>query len=194
MKLLIEALRLSQLKRLPRACSAPIGRPAHRGHISTFLSWYTGGIFNTGRAVDPKQKAPPPPPASTGDQEPSTWIRTTSIENDDAANLHKPGTFRKMSDGSVLSPIDRPKSSDSVISIINQIGLGSNKKAYSFAYSSAGFPKDSPHLVSPTQKTVIPGSKEVFHSIGCGEDSYFCRSDALGIADGVGGWTGTTGW
>ncbi|GAA6031991.1 hypothetical protein JCM8097_003377 [Rhodosporidiobolus ruineniae] len=38
-----------------------------------------------------------------------------------------------------------------------------------------------------------PEDEEHFLSVGVGEDAYFLRSDSLGVADGVGGWSGHAG-
>ncbi|RGB34515.1 phosphatase 2C-like domain-containing protein [Rhizophagus diaphanus] len=45
----------------------------------------------------------------------------------------------------------------------------------------SGLPKNSEKLISTN-------NDEKYHSVGCGEDSFFLRYDSLGVADGVGGW------
>ncbi|GET03875.1 protein serine/threonine phosphatase 2C [Rhizophagus clarus] len=45
----------------------------------------------------------------------------------------------------------------------------------------SGLPKNSEKLISTK-------NNEKYHSVGCGEDSFFLRYDSLGVADGVGGW------
>ncbi|KAF7732522.1 hypothetical protein EC973_003269 [Apophysomyces ossiformis] len=57
------------------------------------------------------------------------------------------------------------------------------KPSFNFAYGAAGIAKRG----RQTQ------SNECYQSIQVGEDAYFYRSDALGVADGVGGWIGTAG-
>lgn len=60
------------------------------------------------------------------------------------------------------------------------------KPSYSLSHGAAGFAKRRKALPS-TVDTDLYNSNQV------GEDAYFCRSDALGVADGVGGWVNTAG-
>lgn len=53
---------------------------------------------------------------------------------------------------------------------------------YSFLYGAAGFPKSGKVLLPTPQEDAI------YSSIQVGDDAYFQRPDALGVADGVGGW------
>jgi hypothetical protein len=39
----------------------------------------------------------------------------------------------------------------------------------------------------------VEADLRVLKSVQVGEDAYFCRSDSLGVADGVGGWSGKKG-
>ena len=57
-----------------------------------------------------------------------------------------------------------------------------------FAHGASGFAK---HPAKAT--TLTPEEDRAYLSVQVGEDSYFRRDDALGVADGVGGWSGTTG-
>ncbi|BGP12539.1 hypothetical protein JCM10213_007617 [Rhodosporidiobolus nylandii] len=45
------------------------------------------------------------------------------------------------------------------------------------------------------ERELLPGdpAEEHYLSVGVGEDAYFLRSDSLGVADGVGGWSGHAG-
>lgn len=58
---------------------------------------------------------------------------------------------------------------------------------------AAGIPKTSqtliPSIVGPASDLVAPASQEPELSIQVGEDAYFMRADALGVSDGVGGWS-----
>ncbi|ORZ14408.1 phosphatase 2C-like domain-containing protein [Lobosporangium transversale] len=59
---------------------------------------------------------------------------------------------------------------------------------YVFAHGASGFAKN------PGKAPVLtPEEDRAYFSVQVGEDSYFRRHDALGVADGVGGWSGTTG-
>jgi hypothetical protein len=55
---------------------------------------------------------------------------------------------------------------------------------YEFAHGASGFAK---RYTTPLQK-----SQDHYYSVQNGEDAYFRRSDAIGVADGVGGWTGVS--
>lgn len=56
-----------------------------------------------------------------------------------------------------------------------------------FAHGASGFAKH------PGKVALTPEEDQSYFSVQVGEDSYFRRHDALGVADGVGGWSGTTG-
>lgn len=56
--------------------------------------------------------------------------------------------------------------------------------SYQFSYGATGFAKRGRPLIE---------SNDEYRSIQVGEDAYFCRADAIGVADGVGGWLGTHG-
>ncbi|KAF9931396.1 hypothetical protein FBU30_010325 [Linnemannia zychae] len=59
---------------------------------------------------------------------------------------------------------------------------------YVFAHGASGYAKN------PNKGPVLtPEEDSAYFSVQVGEDSYFRRHDALGVADGVGGWSGTTG-
>ncbi|KAF9574555.1 hypothetical protein EC968_006168 [Mortierella alpina] len=59
---------------------------------------------------------------------------------------------------------------------------------YVFAHGASGFAKHPGKAPALT-----PEEDRAYLSVQVGEDSYFRRHDALGVADGVGGWSGTTG-
>ncbi|KAG0267370.1 hypothetical protein BG011_006787 [Mortierella polycephala] len=59
---------------------------------------------------------------------------------------------------------------------------------YVFTHGASGFAKN------PSKpSTLTPEEESAYFSVQVGEDSYFRRHDALGVADGVGGWSGTSG-
>ncbi|BGP36502.1 hypothetical protein JCM10449v2_000403 [Rhodotorula kratochvilovae] len=67
-----------------------------------------------------------------------------------------------------------------------------------FRNGAYGIPKPERYRVPSAkgkEKALGPGEGEPEHylSVGVGEDSYFLRSDSLGVADGVGGWSGHAG-
>ncbi|RUS29098.1 hypothetical protein BC938DRAFT_481062 [Jimgerdemannia flammicorona] len=65
------------------------------------------------------------------------------------------------------------------------------RKSYVFSHAATGFSKvGGKKLVSPK---ISPEEDSKYCSMQVGEDSYFMRYDALGVADGVGGWSGTPG-
>ncbi|KAJ2161404.1 hypothetical protein GGF46_001499 [Coemansia sp. RSA 552] len=74
-------------------------------------------------------------------------------------------------------------------------------KNYMFAHAATGIPKFETRIPLPTRRAVAdsptgssvidPDEEELATSAG--EDAFFHRPDALGIADGVGGWAGVKG-
>ncbi|KAG0004679.1 hypothetical protein BGZ80_009673 [Entomortierella chlamydospora] len=64
----------------------------------------------------------------------------------------------------------------------------STRRNYVFAHGASGFAKNPGKV-----PTLTPEEDRAYHSVQVGEDSYFVRHDALGVADGVGGWSNTTG-
>jgi hypothetical protein len=78
---------------------------------------------------------------------------------------------------------------DLQLSVIDYFGdhtLKKQKPTYIFTHAATGFPKSG-------KRTVLPPQNEEYASVQVGEDAYFRRYDSLGVADGVGGWTGTSG-
>ncbi|GAA5813107.1 hypothetical protein MFLAVUS_006576 [Mucor flavus] len=64
--------------------------------------------------------------------------------------------------------------------------------SYIFAHGASGFAKRRHRYTTPDNKQFINKNNEHYYSIQIGEDAYFRRSDAIGVADGVGGWTGVS--
>ncbi|KAG2217362.1 hypothetical protein INT45_012232 [Circinella minor] len=65
--------------------------------------------------------------------------------------------------------------------------LASQPPYYTFNHGAAGFAK------SDKKPTTTPQEDAIYSSIQIGDDAYFKRHDALGVADGVGGWRKHTG-
>lgn len=61
--------------------------------------------------------------------------------------------------------------------------------SYIFAHGASGFAKRQRYTTPDLNKN----RNEHYYSIQIGEDAYFRRSDAIGVADGVGGWQGVSG-
>ncbi|KAF9437987.1 hypothetical protein BGZ76_010274 [Entomortierella beljakovae] len=62
------------------------------------------------------------------------------------------------------------------------------RRNFVFAHGASGFAKN------PGKAPILtPEEDRAYCSVQVGEDSYFRRHDALGVADGVGGWSNTTG-
>ncbi|GAA6053427.1 hypothetical protein JCM3770_005161 [Rhodotorula araucariae] len=90
-----------------------------------------------------------------------------------------------------LPPHALPSFFGSALSIARRSNLVFRNGAY-------GIPKPERYRVPSAkgkEKAISPGEGEPEHylSVGVGEDSYFLRSDSLGVADGVGGWSGHAG-
>ncbi|CAO3656787.1 unnamed protein product [Mucor hiemalis] len=62
--------------------------------------------------------------------------------------------------------------------------------SYIFAHGASGFAKNRHRYTTPDNKAI--DKNENYYSTQIGEDAYFRRSDALGVADGVGGWAGVS--
>ncbi|KAL1936149.1 hypothetical protein VTP01DRAFT_283 [Rhizomucor pusillus] len=65
--------------------------------------------------------------------------------------------------------------------------LGSTPQYYMFQHGASGFPK------SGKESMTTPQEDAIYTSVQVGDDAYFQRYDALGVADGVGGWRSHTG-
>jgi hypothetical protein len=63
--------------------------------------------------------------------------------------------------------------------------------SYIFAHGASGFAKRQRYTTPDSKQN--NETKEQYYSTQIGEDAYFRRSDALGVADGVGGWAGVSG-
>lgn len=63
------------------------------------------------------------------------------------------------------------------------------QQSYKLGHGAAGFAKKR----SNTETSVITCSSWSSESAQVGEDAYFRRSDAIGVADGIGGWQQTAG-
>jgi hypothetical protein len=83
------------------------------------------------------------------------------------------------------TPTPTPEPTIKPISIYPQLSpvfpIPSKHNKLILSPGGSGLPKNSEKLISTR-------NDEKYHSVGCGEDSFFLRYDALGVADGVGGW------
>ncbi|KAF9413301.1 hypothetical protein BGZ94_000777 [Podila epigama] len=70
-------------------------------------------------------------------------------------------------------------------SFFDQPTFQNTRHNFVFAHGASGFAKH------PSKApTLSPEEDQAYFSVQVGEDSYFRRHDALGVADGVGGWSG----
>ncbi|KAI7905854.1 phosphatase 2C-like domain-containing protein [Cokeromyces recurvatus] len=60
--------------------------------------------------------------------------------------------------------------------------------SYILAHGASGFAKSQRY----TTPVSLKKSDSPYYSIQVGEDAYFRRSDAIGVADGIGGWAGVS--
>lgn len=119
---------------------------------------------------------------------------TSSIHHPSKAiNIHHPafpvGKRQYIQISSKLEKAKEEFSQPPQLSVLDYLGdktLEKAKPSYIFTHAATGFPKSG--------KRVVPvENDEKYASVQVGEDAYFRRYDSLGVADGVGGWTGTTG-
>lgn len=119
---------------------------------------------------------------------------TSSIHRPSKAiNIHHPAlSVGKRQYIQISSKLEKAKeefSQPPQLSVLDYLGdktLEKAKPSYIFTHAATGFPKSG--------KRVVPvENDEQYASVQVGEDAYFRRYDSLGVADGVGGWTGTTG-
>ncbi|KAI8335677.1 phosphatase 2C-like domain-containing protein, partial [Choanephora cucurbitarum] len=85
----------------------------------------------------------------------------------------------KRSIAAISSQQEKPRNNLNVIDFFHP-SLSPGQFYYSLNLGVAGFPKKD--------KTIEPIDDLTYSSIQVGDDAYFKRHDALGVADGVGGW------
>ena len=85
----------------------------------------------------------------------------------------------KRSIAAISSQQEKPRNNLNVIDFFHP-SLSPGQFYYSLSLGVAGFPKKD--------KTIEPIDDLTYSSIQVGDDAYFKRHDALGVADGVGGW------
>ncbi|KAI7865810.1 phosphatase 2C-like domain-containing protein [Spinellus fusiger] len=76
---------------------------------------------------------------------------------------------------------------------IKDCALERPKPSYTFAYGAEGYAKKrhlAPTPTTPGPVSVPTEKQDDYRSVQVGEDAYFQRLDSLGVADGVGGWSG----
>jgi hypothetical protein len=95
---------------------------------------------------------------------------------------HKaPSTYRTLSTEAAVAPF-----------VYNKLPVfdffhSTKEPSFIFAHGATGFAK------KPMRYTT-PSMNNDYYSVQIGEDAYFRRSDALGVADGVGGWADVSGF
>ncbi|KAG0151114.1 hypothetical protein CROQUDRAFT_651649 [Cronartium quercuum f. sp. fusiforme G11] len=72
----------------------------------------------------------------------------------------------------------------------NDQQVKNKKNHYSLINGASGIPKN-PNLIKNHENKLL--NVELGLSVQVGEDAYFLRDDSLGVADGVGGWSGRAG-
>ncbi|KAI8143661.1 phosphatase 2C-like domain-containing protein [Fennellomyces sp. T-0311] len=107
------------------------------------------------------------------------------------------GTFRRWSyTAAALHTATQCRRSAAVISQQEKLAARSNLNVidffdpalaqqppyYTLQHGAAGYPK------SDKKPTTSPQEDAIYSSVQVGDDAYFKRRDALGVADGVGGW------
>ncbi|KAF9959137.1 hypothetical protein BGZ72_010266 [Mortierella alpina] len=118
--------------------------------------------------------------ASTSWSSELPWIDTHAQPSSDPS--HIPGSGRADSSSSNAS------SQQSASTSFFDQPFQQTRHNYVFAHGASGFAKHPGKA-----PTLTPEEDRAYLSVQVGEDSYFRRHDALGVADGVGGWSGTTG-
>ncbi|KAG9324496.1 hypothetical protein KVV02_006090 [Mortierella alpina] len=120
--------------------------------------------------------------ASTSWSSELPWVDTHTQSSDPS---HIPGSGRADSSPSNGSSNNSQQSAST--SFFDQ-PFQQTRHNYVFAHGASGFAKHPGKA-----PTLTPEEDRAYLSVQVGEDSYFRRHDALGVADGVGGWSGTTG-
>ncbi|KAI8975581.1 phosphatase 2C-like domain-containing protein [Mycotypha africana] len=66
--------------------------------------------------------------------------------------------------------------------------------SYIFCHAASGFAKQrrTTAYLTPEQRHILQQQQKHYLSVQIGDDAYFRRSDAIGVADGVGGWAGVS--
>ena len=117
----------------------------------------------------------------------AAWISELPWIDPDTGASYEPGKAPPRSSSGSAAGTEAGTGTSKSSSFFTQ-PLHKTRHNYVFAYGASGFAKN-PGKAS----TLTPEEDRAYFSVQVGEDAYFSRHDALGVADGVGGWKGTTG-
>ncbi|GAA5941617.1 hypothetical protein JCM1841_000592 [Sporobolomyces salmonicolor] len=125
-----------------------------------------------------------------GESSSSTTASTSQTQQGSSSSNPPPATLFSHPPPSHIPSHALPSFFGSALSIARRSNLSFRNGAYGIP--KAGGPHDR---VSAKGKEKMPDLDESEHylSVGVGEDAYFLRADSLGVADGVGGWSGHAG-
>ncbi|GJN92244.1 hypothetical protein Rhopal_005274-T1 [Rhodotorula paludigena] len=177
----------------PPASSAAEGPAFQPKHHTSLTTPATDGPLLVGPA--PGQSGHGPSLALDPSAASSSLASTsTSQSAPPTSSSAPPASLFSHSLPSQLPPHALPSFFGSALNIARRSNLVFRNGAY-------GIPKPDRYRSPPPagkgkQKAIIsPEQTEAEHylSVGVGEDSYFLRADSLGVADGVGGWSGHAG-
>ncbi|GAA5838506.1 hypothetical protein JCM9279_003265 [Rhodotorula babjevae] len=136
------------------------------------------------------------PASSSAAQQTSTSTSTSTSQQQQQHPPQPPATLFTHAPPQQLPPHALPSFFGSALSIARRSNLVFRNGAY-------GIPKPDryriPSAKAKGKEKALGGgaagheAEEHYLSVGVGEDSYFLRSDSLGVADGVGGWSGHAG-
>ncbi|KAJ1673945.1 hypothetical protein EV182_004271, partial [Spiromyces aspiralis] len=94
--------------------------------------------------------------------------------------------------GSTIPAHPAPSTASSFPSTPSSSHLGFDRKSkpvsYMFSHSAAGIPKNTGKIPLTRARRLLLQRDDRELSTSSGEDAFFHRNDALGVADGVGGW------
>ncbi|GAA5969158.1 hypothetical protein JCM11641_007491 [Rhodosporidiobolus odoratus] len=124
---------------------------------------------------------------------PSTPLPSTSQSSQppsSSSTSNPPATLFTSAPPAHFPPRALPSFFGSALSIARRSNLVFRNGAYGIPKPEMGRRnKGKEKMLMPPEGT----PEEHYLSVGVGEDAYFLRSDSLGVADGVGGWSGHAG-
>ncbi|GAA5945056.1 hypothetical protein JCM3775_004273 [Rhodotorula graminis] len=149
-------------------------------------------------ALDPSSSSSSTAPASSSSAQSAQQQTSTSTSQQEQQQQQQqppPATLFTHAPPQQLPPHALPSFFGSALSIARRSNLVFRNGAY-------GIPKPDRYRIPSSKKgkekagagaAAEQEAEEHYLSVGVGEDSYFLRSDSLGVADGVGGWSGHAG-
>ncbi|KAI8068526.1 phosphatase 2C-like domain-containing protein [Gongronella butleri] len=162
-------------QRAVRPALVPIVRPWQRNnHAAAVVEW-----------------TPPPTPSTT-----TTTTTTTPTTTFDTSHLqHQPARVASNSSSAVAEPTTTT-TGPAAPTRLAPLPLydffqknPSDRPNFVFAHGASGFAKRRTKLHRKPYH--LPQQDDLIYSEQMGEDAFFRRNDAIGVADGVGGWAGT---